>query len=173
MEKHFELTENFIINAFGVKLFQIKATKNTAFANVGDLGGFIEKESNLSGNAWVSGNARVSGNALVSGNAWISGNSWVSGNALVSGNACVYGNALVSGNARVYGDDDLCWFYKFGSGNRTTTFFKTKKSIKVNCGCFQGTLEQFEKQVIATHKDNKYAKEYLAMIELVKIKFNL
>ena len=31
----------------------------------GELGGWIEKESNLSGNAWVSGNAKVYGDALV------------------------------------------------------------------------------------------------------------
>jgi carbonic anhydrase/acetyltransferase-like protein (isoleucine patch superfamily) len=76
----------------------------------GDLGGYIEKETNLShyGNAWVSGNARVYENAMVSGNAevyenaWVSGNAMVYGNAWVSGNARVYENAMVSGNARVY-----------------------------------------------------------------------
>ena len=52
----------------GVKLFQIKAL--VAFGNVSkdELGGWIEKEGNLSqdGNAWVSGDARVYGNAWVS-----------------------------------------------------------------------------------------------------------
>ena len=45
----------------------------------GDLGGYIESESNLdtSGNAWVSGDAQVSGNAWVSGDAWVYGNAWV------------------------------------------------------------------------------------------------
>lgn len=60
----------------------------------GDLGGWIEKEMNLShegdawvsGNAWVSDGARVCGNAHVSGNAWVSGEAWVSGNAWVSDN---------------------------------------------------------------------------------------
>ena len=63
MEKKFELTDNFVINAFGIKLFQIKCTKSFKYANEGDLGGYVEKEDNLSqsGDAWVSGNARVSG----------------------------------------------------------------------------------------------------------------
>ena len=52
----------------GVKLFQIKAL--VAFGNVSkdELGGWIEKEGNLSqdGNAWVYGNAMVYGDAWVS-----------------------------------------------------------------------------------------------------------
>ena len=73
----------------GVKLFQIKAL--VAFGNVSkdELGGWIEKEGNLSqdGDAWVYGNAMVYGNARVYGNAWVSGNARVYGNAWVSGNA--------------------------------------------------------------------------------------
>lgn len=57
--KKFELTAEFVTNVFGKKLFRIKAL--VAFGNVekGELGGFIEKEDNLShdGNAWVSGSA--------------------------------------------------------------------------------------------------------------------
>ena len=63
--KKFELTDEFVTNVFGKKLFRIKAL--VAFGNVekGELGGFIEKEDNLShaGNAWVRDNACVSGNA--------------------------------------------------------------------------------------------------------------
>ena len=51
----------------------------------GDLGGYIEKESNLSheGNCWVYGTARVCGNAVVYGNAEVRGNAEVCGNARV------------------------------------------------------------------------------------------
>ena len=69
--KKFELTAEFVTNVFGEKLFRIKAL--VAFGNVekGELGGFIEKEDNLShdGNAWVYGDARVSGDAQVYGDA--------------------------------------------------------------------------------------------------------
>jgi len=141
MEKHFELTEEFKINFLGVKLFRIKATKDFKSISIGDLGGFVEKIENLSGNAWVSGDA------------------WVSGNARV------YGDAEVSG------DNDICWFSKFGSSNRTTTFFKSKEEkIKVKCGCFFGDLIEFESKVKETHSGNKFEKEYLLMIELAKIK---
>lgn len=63
--KKFELTDEFVTNTFGKKLFRIKAL--VAFGNVSanELGGFVEKEENLSndGNAWVSGDAQVSGDA--------------------------------------------------------------------------------------------------------------
>lgn len=46
--KKFELTDEFVTNVFGHKLFRIKAL--VAFGDVekGELGGFIEKEDNLS-----------------------------------------------------------------------------------------------------------------------------
>ena len=63
--KKFELTAEFVTNVFGKKLFRIKAL--VAFGDVekGELGGFIEKEDNLShdGDAWVYGNAWVYGDA--------------------------------------------------------------------------------------------------------------
>ena len=66
--KKFELTANFKM-VLGRKLFQIKALIDIEKYDVkaGDLGGWIEKEENLShkGDAWVSGDARVSGDAFL------------------------------------------------------------------------------------------------------------
>lgn len=68
--KKFELTTEQKINWFGHTLYRIKAcisftTTNGLEVNEGDLGGWVEKESNLShiGKAWVWGNAEVCGNA--------------------------------------------------------------------------------------------------------------
>ena len=104
--KKFKLTSEFIVDISGVKLFRIKALIEFGNVKAGDLGGYIEKEENLShmGNAWVSGNAQVSGDAWVSGNARVSGDAQVFGDARVSGNAQVFGDAQVSGNARVFGN---------------------------------------------------------------------
>ena len=68
-----------------VTLHRIKALKSFDSVEKGDLGGWIERESNLSqeDNAWVSGDARVSGNARVYGDAWVFGNAQVSGDARV------------------------------------------------------------------------------------------
>lgn len=55
--KKFKLTSEFIVDISGVKLFRIKALIEFGNVKAGDLGGYIEKEENLShmGNAWVSG----------------------------------------------------------------------------------------------------------------------
>ena len=161
--KKFELTAEFVTNVFGKKLFRIKAL--VAFGNVekGELGGFIEKEDNLShdGDAWVYGNAQVFGNAQVSGD------------ARVSGDAQVSGDAWVSGNARVSGDADYATVAGFGRYSRTTTFFRCKdKILRVQCGCFYGDLAQFREIVKKTHGDSKYAKEYLAIADLMELHFS-
>lgn len=165
----------------------------------GELGGWIEKEDNLSheGNAWISGNARVFGNAHVFGNALISdnarvfGNAWISDNARVFGDVHVYGIAHVYGDARVYGNahiagnahvsdsaqlktsDDYMAIDRIGSESGTLTVYRTTDGIGVTRGCFTGSLEQFEQAVIETHGDNQYALEYMDVISLIKRRFNL
>ena len=62
--KKYELTTNTKV-FLGKKLFQIKALVSFGNVEAGDLGGYVEKEENLSheSDAWVYGNARVYGNA--------------------------------------------------------------------------------------------------------------
>ena len=109
--KKYELCLNDKITFLDRELFRIKSlisftTSNGEEISEGDLGGYIEKEENLSqdGNAWVGGNAEVYGDAWVGGNAEVCGNAWVYGDAKVYGNACVDGNAWVYGDAKVYGN---------------------------------------------------------------------
>ena len=95
--KKYELTDK-TLEINGRMLYQIKALKDFDDVKVGDLGGWIESEQNLSqeGDCWVSDNARVSGDARVSDNARVSGDARVYGNAWVSDDARVYGNARVT-----------------------------------------------------------------------------
>ena len=102
--KHFKLTTESKVNFLRTTLFRIELIVDCKWGSVGDKGGWVEKENNLSGDAWVSGNARVSGDAKVYGDAWVSGDAEVSGDAKVYGDAKVSGNAWVSDNAKVYGD---------------------------------------------------------------------
>ena len=53
--KKFELTNEFITNMFGTKLFRIRALVEFGDVEAGELGGYVEKESNLGhdDNAWV------------------------------------------------------------------------------------------------------------------------
>lgn len=74
----------------------------------GELGGWIEKEENLSqeGCCWIKNSAKVYDDAKVYGNAIIKGDANVYGNAKVFGDAIVggYGDTRVYGNAQVYGN---------------------------------------------------------------------
>ena len=125
-KKHFELTAETKVNVFGITLFRIKATVKTKYADIGDIGGWVESPENLSGNAWVSGNA------------------------------------------------DYCCFQSFGSVGRTTTVFRDKSgNIRIKCGCFDGDLEAFSKKVEQTHGDSQHGKVYKAIIEVIKLKFDI
>ena len=60
-----------------------------------------------------------------------------------------------------------------GSRNDYTTIFHTDKGVFVRCGCFRGTFEEFESKVKETHQGSKHEKDYLALIQFAKIKFDL
>ena len=108
--KKYELTDETIVFR-GRKLFRIRALISFGIVKKGSLGGYIEKEANLSheGRAWVFNNAKVFDNAKILGDAEVHGDAWVCGgakvfeNAQVYGSAKVYGQALVCDSSAVYG----------------------------------------------------------------------
>lgn len=127
-------------------LYRIRALKDFGDVKAGDIGGYIEKEENLS----------------QEGTCWIYDNAWVRGNAKV------YGNAKISKTT-----DVLC-ISPIGSRNDVTTFFKTKdNNICVKCGCFSGTIDIFLEAVSETHKDDKFAKAYKLACELARVQIEL
>ena len=155
--KKYELTSEFVTNALGKKLLRIRALVSFSSISKGDIGGYIEKEENLSHG----------------GNAWVSGDAWVCGNARVSGDALVCGDARVCGNARVSGDKDYACSKGFGRYARSTTFFRGKDGgLLVSCGCFYGTILEFRDKVKETHGDGKMAREYLMLADLMEYHFS-
>jgi len=59
---------------------------------------------------------------------------------------------------------------RIGDRKGCTYFFKTKSEIYVRCGCFFGTIKEFENQVKETHADNKqYLTEYIEAIRYARI----
>lgn len=100
LDKKYEINGNIKKIRNNITLKQIRALKDFGDVKKGDIGGWIESESNLSqnGNCWIYGDAWVSGNAKVSEDVWVYGDAWVFGNAKVSG------YAKVSGDAKIYGD---------------------------------------------------------------------
>lgn len=148
--KKYELTDE-TKGERGVTLHRIRALVDIKRYDVkaGDLGGWVEKESNLSheNDAWVGGNARVTGNPHVAENACVSKTDHV----------------LVAG--------------PIGSRGGTTTFFRGKFSdgfaISVCCGCFRGTVAEFRVKVKQTHGDSKHGKAYQLAADLAETQIEL
>lgn len=112
--KKFELIREDKINWSGRILYRIKActdftTTSGVEVKAGDLGGYVENESNLSqnGKAWICNGAKVYGDAKVFGDAQIWDSAQVYGNAMVYSNAKVYGNAIISDNVKVYDNAEV------------------------------------------------------------------
>ena len=181
--KKYEFTEE-TIEVSERTLHRIKAIRDFGYVKAGELGGFIEKEENLSheGNCWVYNVAKVYGDAEVCGDAKVHGNAWVYGYAYVCGNAEVYGDAKVCddakvcGNAEVYGDAKVCGnaeismrsdyivFKNWWSSGRFFTWTRSNNMWKV--GCFYGTGEEL---IQKAYKDSEISgREYEKVVRYVE-----
>lgn len=90
------------------KLYRIQALRNFGNVRKYDLGGWVEKEENLShkGYCWVYEDAKVYDNAIVKDNSMITRTSTVGGNAVIVDSAYIfrsniYGESLIGGNAYI------------------------------------------------------------------------
>lgn len=96
MNKKYELTdETFEIK--GTVLHRIKALKDFGNIKAGDLGGFIEKEENLSqeGNCWVEGGCSAEFSGFIYGEARVRDNSIISKMSYIYGTAKIFGDSVV------------------------------------------------------------------------------
>lgn len=96
-------------------------------------------------------------------------------NALVSGNALVYGDARVSGNASIEKTSDYLVIGPAKSSGRFTTAHKDSKiGVRVNCGCFSGTVKEFSEAIEKTHKDNKeHLEQYRLFCQIIAFNFGI
>ena len=83
-----------------------------------------------------------------------------------SGDAWVSGNAQVSGDAKIEISTDYFVAGPIGSRSGFITF--TKSNMTATTGCFYGTIAKFTAAVKKTHGENQHAKNYLALVEMVK-----
>ena len=168
-QKKYEFTGE-TMDFFGTMLHRIRALRAFSDINIGDIGGWVEKEKNLS----HKGDARVYGEAQVSGEARVYGEAQVSGEARVYGNAQVYGEAQVGGDARIFCNHHNWTSPRIGSRNDITTFYRSKdRRIMVVCGCCHTDIEDFARRVKETHGDNQHARDYERAIQMAKIWIDL
>lgn len=182
-EKKFELTDE-TREWHGHTLHRIKALKKFGNVKKGDLGGFIEKEDNLSqdGDCWIYDNAKVYDNALVSDNARVFDDAIVHGNAKVYHDAWVYQEAQVFDNAEVYGDAQVCgnaeiignaqissirdYIVCKNSWSSGQWFTWTRSNDKWRVGCFYGTGDELVKVAYKVNDEN--GRNYEMYVNLVK-----
>lgn len=90
----------------GITIYRIEALKDFSDVKKGDLGGWIEKEDNLSqiGDCWVYDNACLFNNVVVKDNAQIHGNARIYDDVYIFDNARIYDNVFVEHNARIFGN---------------------------------------------------------------------
>ena len=85
--------------------------------------------------------------------------------------ADLYGADLREEWGKLEKNTDIFIAGPLGSRSGYTTFFHTDKGIFVCCGCFRGTIDEFVAKVKETHNDNEHARNYLAIVEFVKQKY--
>ena len=129
---------------------------------------------------WVYGEAIVKDIAIVVGNARVCGEAIVKDNAIVGGNAIVkdktwvFGNARIKGNAWIESNADYLNISSLDSYNSYITFAKSRdNTILVHCDWFSGNIEEFEKKVLETIRNNEQAKLYTFAIEMAKTRIKL
>ena len=142
--KKYELTDE-TMKIGMTTLHRIKALAAFADVEIGDTGGWVEKESNLDqdGDAWVSGDA------MVSGDAWVSGNAWVSDDK----------HYMVIG--------------PIGPRDDSITFTRDKKGgIFATVRCFYGSLPEFWEKVMKRHGNTVHAQAYLLAAQLAELRID-
>lgn len=137
--KKYELTDETKTLFNGTVMHRIRALRNFKLAyggevSTGDLGGWVEKEDNLS----------------QTGTAWIYGNAAVYGEARVHGVSQVYGYAKIGGDAYVKGPFDYAVFDNPWDGGQVLTYTRSNKMWRVDW--FYGTGEEL---IVKAYKDGE------------------
>ena len=138
--KRYELVETDTIKHWsGATLFRIRALMAFGLVAAGDLGGYVEKEANLS--------------QSVSGNAWVSGNASVFGDARVFGNASVFGVLLVCTRSDGY----------------TFAVSATPSGPRIMAGCRYFSFEEAEAHWTKTRGGTQLGDESLAIVRHLRV----
>ena len=106
---------------------------------------------------WIGAGARIGEGVWISKGARIGKDTWIGAGARIGEGAeikSIYDYMTVGG---------------IGSRQDITTFYRHKDGmIYVRCGCFNGTLDDFEAKVHKTHTGTIHERAYMAAIHMAK-----
>ena len=145
----------------------------------------IHEDAHITGHALICDLVEVYGDTLINKYAVVSQRAKIYDNVIVTDSVCITGDAEVRCKAHIYGNTTIAMrgliernseyacVSGFCSVNRTTTFYLSvdRKTILVNCGCFNGTIDEFRNWVNETYSDNGLGKEYLDLANLMEKRF--
>ena len=156
--KKYKLTDE-TRQLFDRTLHRIVALRDFGNIKEGDIGGWIEKEKNLSheGLCWIYYNSTVCDNAKVYGNVI------VLENAKVGGGAKVGGDEIIRGDVEIYNKADYIVFKNWWSSGRYFTWTRSNNMWSV--GCFYGTGDELIKKAYEDSEDK--GKHYEEIVEYV------
>lgn len=101
--------------------------------------------------------------------AYIRGDIELYDNSRVGGEAVLLGCGRLRQGAYVTEPRDILQIGPIGSRDDFTTFFRTKDDkIGVSCGCFSGSIEEFEETVKMKHLSSRHGDHYSLAISLAK-----
>lgn len=100
---------------------------------------------------------------------WIGEGARIGENAVIGEGAEIGDGAEIGEGAEIKSIYDYMTVGGIGSRKGMTTFYRCKDElIRVNCGCFNGTIEEFEKAVHKTHAGTIHERAYMAAIRTAK-----
>jgi len=87
--------------------------------------------------------------------------------------AYLSGAILKDGSKVDAGPRPFFYFGLLGSNERELIAFRTDKGVRIQTGCFFGTVDEFKAAVIKKHGENEHGQEYMAALAMVELHFKL
>ena len=193
MTKKYEMTSDTRKLIDGREVHRIKALRDFGKVKRGDVGGWIEKEENLSheGNCWIFDHMTVCGNAQVSDDAKLNGYGMISNDAVIRDNAHV-NNLIIGGKSYIGGDvslssrciicddarilkaSDIMVFNNHFAGPTGLAFYRCADgSVKVSSFKFSGTIDGYINHILKNYKLDRHIKMYTDPIAMAQRYFGL
>lgn len=160
---------------------------------------FVEARAFVSGRATVKGGAVIGGSSAVLGETVVTGAAYVGGiarihqRAQIYGSVTVEGSVVISGRAKVHGAGSIkgneCFDFDAdvgstrdwlhigpakSSGRYVNAYKDAVIGVRVQTGCFTGTVKDFSRAIEWTHKSNQEAlHQYRLICQLIAFNFGV
>ena len=138
-------------------------------ARVGGTGS-ATSHCEIYGDALVCGYSKIRGTAKIYGCAKIYDTSKILANAEVFGHVSIVQSTTIGVDGKISSTEDYVTIGPIGSRDGYTTVYKTYKGdVRIQCGCFNGTIRDFISKVRRTYSIlSPYYKAYMTTIPYIK-----